>query len=150
MERVHFLTSWTHSLRQAQHILKTKIFSLWRSLFICWENNPSPRISAFVPRVFSWRTLILSGDLLLSWPVSSGIKGFSSPQMLRAKVCSVLSNRNHFTSSRQIICIFAKDKFLIQLFYLDIWTVLLLRVSQLRTGDSLMMLSLLRSSRHRN
>lgn len=30
-----------------------KISSLWRSLFICWENNPSPRISAFVPRVFS-------------------------------------------------------------------------------------------------
>ena len=67
-----------------------EISSLWWGLFICWENNSPPRTPSFAPRVFVWKTLVLSGDLLLSWPVSSGINGVSSPQMLRAKVCSVL------------------------------------------------------------
>ena len=81
-----------HPLPEADspHPEDFKISSLWRALFICWEDNSSPRISAFAPRVFAWRTLVLSGDLLLSWHVSSGIKGASSPQMLRAKVCPVL------------------------------------------------------------
>ena len=42
-------------------------------LLICWENKLSPRNRNLSPGVFVWRTLVLSGDLLFSWPVSPGV-----------------------------------------------------------------------------
>ena len=55
-------------------------------LFTCWEKKSSSRTPSLSPAVFVWRTLLLCGDFLFSWSMSSGVHSVSSPQTLRANV----------------------------------------------------------------
>ena len=55
-------------------------------LFTFWEKNSSFRIPSLSPEVFVGRTLLLCGDFLFFWSMSSGVHCVSSPQTLRANV----------------------------------------------------------------
>ena len=65
------------------------------------------------------------------------------------QVSGGVSNCNYFPFSRSIILALPSIGFIIQLFYLNSSTLVLLRVSELEEGDSVMVLSLIGSLCHR-
>lgn len=146
---VPLLTCWT-PWGQAHHILRTQKSPFCGGLVYCWENKSSSWNPILSPEAL--RTHVLSGDLLFSWLMSPGVQSVSGAQILRAKEC-VLWWRNfqvhYFTFTRSIVFIFPSIDFINELFYLTCSIFVLLRVSELEEGDSMMVLSLFGSLCHR-
>ena len=142
----------------AHHSLRTSAFLFCGGACFCVGKMITlsrPLSLPLASRLFVWRTPVLSVDLLLSWPESPGLKRVNSPQKLRAnfllsKGVEELPNCNHFTFTRHIIFMLPSTDFTIQLSYLNYWTLVMLKVSELGTGDSVMMMSLIRSFYYRN
>ena len=72
---VSFLTCWTLSLPESTLSTSWGLENLLsvEGLLTGWENKLSSRNPNLSPGVFVWRTLVLSGDLFFSWPVSPGV-----------------------------------------------------------------------------
>ena len=72
---VSFLTCWTLSLPEGRLTTSWGLENLLsvEGLLTGWENKLSSRNPNLSPGVFVWRTLVLSGDLFFSWPVSPGV-----------------------------------------------------------------------------
>ena len=70
-----FLTCWTLSLPESTLSTSWGLENLLsvEGLLTGWENKLSSRNPNLSPGVFVWRTLVLSGDLFFSWPVSPGV-----------------------------------------------------------------------------
>lgn len=115
--------------------------SLQRGLFLCREYNSSSWTpSPLAPRVFAWRPLVLSGNLLLSWPVSSlRYQMCQQPSDAESKCLLCLRRWRNYPIANTLPWIdtylyFAKYKFYCSVCYLDCWTLVKLRVLKLRRG----------------
>ena len=69
-----FLTCWTLSLPESTLSTSWGLENLLsvEGLLTGWENKLSSQNPKLSPGGFVWRTLVLSGDLFFSWPVSPG------------------------------------------------------------------------------